>query len=119
MENEEFQHRIKNAIVLLKDGHPYKVGDMTFQCQNSNHFSVTGWSLKTDIKNITKSNALHELKEIKEIFKRMVLDSQQLFDFLKGREVEYLLCFDDFGKAGIDICSEINGLIEWKVILKE
>lgn len=119
MKNEEFHHRIKNAIILLEEGHPYKVGELILHCQNSNQISITGWSQKTNIKYLTIENAQNELKEIKEVFTRMSLDSVQLFDFLKGRELEYYLCFDDYGKAGIEICSEINGITEWKILLKE
>ena len=66
MDKEELQHRIKNAIVLLTDGHSFKVGDLTLKCQND-YFDVTGWSLKSDIKNITKKTALSKLKETKEL----------------------------------------------------
>lgn len=117
MDKKELQHRIKNAIVLLTDGHSFKVGDLTLKCQNDD-FDVTGWSLKSDIKNITKKTALTELKETKELFNKMCLASPELHDFTKGREIRFHLSFD-IGKSSVEICNETNGELKWTMELKE
>ena len=57
MDKKELQERITNAIVLLTNGHSFKVGDLTFQSRK-NYFSVTGWTLKNDLKNITKKTVV-------------------------------------------------------------
>jgi hypothetical protein len=117
MDKKELQERITNAIVLLTDGHPFKVGDLTFKSQKD-CFSVTGWTLKNDLKNVTKKTALTELKETKDLFNKMCLAAPELSDFIVGKEIEYHLCFD-VGKGGIGICSETDGGIKWVTELKE
>ena len=117
MDKNELQERVENAIVLLTNGHSFKIGDLTFQSRQ-NYFSVTGWTLKNDLKNITKKTALIELKEIKELFSKMCLASPELTDFIDGKEVEYHLGFD-CGKSSVGICDETNGKIKWITELKE
>ncbi len=112
MNEKELKSRIKNALILLEGGHSYKVGDLTFDCQNNSHFIVTGWIIANDIKNITKESALIELNETKELFKKMTSISYELSDFLSGRQIEYCLNFD-YGKGGVGICEEINGQVKW------
>jgi len=118
MNKEELLHRIKSAIVLLKDGHPFKVGDLTFGCKDNKHISVTGWTVCNDLKKLTKDKALTELSEIKELFNNMLSVSPELSDFIKYRQVEYSLDYD-YGMGGLGICNEINGQIKWTAELKE
>ena len=116
MDNQELELRIKNAIILLTDGHPYKVGDLTFGSKDKNHFSVTGWTLTNDLKNITKENAVKELNEIKDLFKRMTSVSKQLSDFIENKRIEYHLGFD-YGMGALGICTETNGEVKWEADL--
>jgi|SRR5690606_15782728 len=116
MEKQELELRIKNAIILLSDGHPFKVGDLTFGTKDKNHFSVTGWTISNDLKKITKESAAKELKEIKELFKRMTSVSKELSDFIENRTLEYHLGFD-YGMGAIDICTEKDGQLEWETDL--
>jgi len=117
MDKKELQERITNAIVLLTDGHTFKVGDLTFKSQKD-CFSVTGWTLKNDLKNITKKTALTELKETKDLFNKMCVAAPELSDFLVGKEIKYHLSFD-CGKGGVGICNEMNDEIKWITDLKE
>lgn len=117
MNDEELQHRIKNAIILLTDGHPLKVGDLTFGCKDKNHFSVTGWTSINDLAKVTKQSALNELRDIKILFTKMTFASKELTDFLKGRHIEYCLGYD-YGMGAIGICKEINGHMIWEADLK-
>lgn len=118
MNEEELIHRIKNAIVLLQDGHPFKVGDLTFGCKDGKHFSVTGWTVCNELKNLSKDKALAELNETKDLFNKMIAVSQELSDFIKYRQVEYSLGYD-YGMGGLEICSEKGGQIKWTAELKE
>lgn len=68
MNAEELHHRIKNVIILLADGHSLKVGDLTFACTGKNHFSVTGWTLKNDLMNVTKQSAFNRISRHKNAF---------------------------------------------------
>lgn len=118
MNKEELRHRIKSAVVLLKDGHIFKVGELTFSSRGENQFSVTGWTIKNDLKNITKETALTELAETKELFGKMISASSELADFISNRQIEYCLGYD-YGMGGLEICSETNGQIKWTTELKE
>jgi hypothetical protein len=117
MNADELQHRIKNAIILLEDGHSSKVGELTFGCKDENHFSVTGWTLKKDLVNVTKQSASSELTDIKTLFTKMTIASNELADFIKNRQIEYCLGFD-YGMGAIAICKETNGHLTWEADLK-
>lgn len=117
MNAEELKHRLKNTILLLADGHTLKVGDLTFGCKDENHFSVTGWTIKNDLTNVTKHSAINELAEIKRLFTEMTIASNELAEFIKNRQIEYCLGYD-YAIGAIGICKEINGQIIWEVDLK-
>jgi hypothetical protein len=118
MNEEELNHRIKNAIVLLQNGHHFKVGDLTFRCKERKHISVTGWTVCNELKNLSKDKALTELNETKDLFNKMIASSQELADFIKNRQVEYSLGYD-YGMGGLEICNEINGQIKWITELEQ
>jgi hypothetical protein len=117
MNTEELQHRIKNAIILLAEGHSSKVGDLTFGCKDESHFSVTGWTLNIDLANVTKQSALAELEDIKALFTKMIVASNELSDFVKNRQIEYCLGLD-YGNGAVAICKETNGILTWEADLK-
>jgi hypothetical protein len=116
MEKQELELRIKNAIILLSDGHPFKVGDLTFGTKDKDHFSVTGWTITNDLKNITKESATKELMEIKDLFKRMTSVSKELSNFIENKKLEYHLGFD-YGMGAIGICTEKDGQLKWETDL--
>ena len=118
MNEEELHQRIKNAIILLEDGHPFMVGDLTFGCSNNSHFSVTGWTLCNDLKNLTEHKALIELNEMKTLFNKMTSVSSNLREFIKDRQVQFSLGYD-YGKGGLEICNEMNGQIQWTIELEK
>jgi hypothetical protein len=109
MNADELQQRIKSAIILLADGHSLMIGDLTFGRKNKKHFSVTGWTLKNDLENLTA--------EIKMLFTKMKISSNELADFLKNRQIEFCLGFD-YGMGAIGICKETNGHFTWETDLK-
>lgn len=111
------KNRIKIALEFLKDGQSFTVGDLRLGMSGSNLLTVTGWSQYLNFSNLTRGNSLNELSEIKEIFSDMVATSDDLKKFIVDKSIEYILCYDDGGKASIDICSEIDGFIKWKVEL--
>ncbi|QES88282.1 hypothetical protein [Rhizosphaericola mali] len=118
MTENELKYRIKNAIVLLTDGHSFKVGDLTFGAKDNSHFSVTGWTRCNEFQYLTKNRALTELDEIKDLFHKMISVSSELTDFVKSRKIEY--CFSyDYGMGGFEICSETDGQIKWITTLEK
>jgi ribulose bisphosphate carboxylase small subunit len=118
MTENELRDRINNAIILLTDGHTFKFGDLTFGAKDENHFSVTGWTLCNDLKNLTKQRALDEMNETKSLFNKMTSVSPELTDFIKDRQVKYSLGYD-YGMGGIEICNETNGQIKWTTELEK
>lgn len=111
------ENRIKIALEFLKDGQSFTVGDLRLGMSGSNLLTVTRWSQYLNFSNLTRGNSLNELAEIKEIFSDMVATSDDLKKFIVDKSIEYIFCYDDGGKASIDICSEIDGVIKWKVEL--
>jgi|SRR6476659_9702909 len=112
------ENRIKIALNFLKDGQSFTVGDLRLGMRSSNLLTVTGWAHYLDFSSLTKSNSLNELSEIKDIFSDMVAASDDLKRFIEDKSIEYILCYDDGGKASIDICSEVDRVVKWKLELK-
>lgn len=118
MNEKELTDRIKNAIILLSDGHPFKVGNLTFGCDNQNNFFVSGWVESYELKNISKTRALNELSETKQLFSKMLAVSTDLKKFIEDRNVEYSLCYN-YGMGSLELCREKNGNIEWTTELND
>jgi hypothetical protein len=116
MNEVELQHRIKNALIILAEKHPFKVGDLTFYSKDEKHISITGWTTKNSIESLTIGNVAEELEEIKKLFLKMVNISNELLNFIKNREVEYCLDFD-YGMGSLEICTESKGEIKWHIQL--
>lgn len=110
--------RLELAVDFLKEGQSFTVGDLRLELEDNNRFVVIGWSQYLNFTNLTKTISLKELSEIKIIFSDMLEDSQELKKFVAGKSIEYRLCFDDGGKASLDICNEKEGVIEWVIDLK-
>jgi hypothetical protein len=119
MDKEELIDRIKSALILLTEGNSFKVGDLTFGCKDKNILSVTGWTTTNYLETLTKQKALTEFYEIKSLFARMVNASIELSEFIKYKQINYYLGYDDNGKCGIGICNEIDGQINWETTLNE
>lgn len=116
MNEIELKHRIKNALIILAEKHPFKVGDLTFHSRDQNHISITGWTTRNSIESLTLETATQELEEIKKLFLKMVKVSNELLNFIKNREVEYCLSFD-YGMGSLRICIESKGKIKWLIQL--
>jgi hypothetical protein len=112
------ENRIKIALDFLKDGQSFTVGDLRLGVEGFNCLVVTGWSQYINFTNLTKHNSIQELEGIKSMFSDMLNTSAELKEFAEKKIIEYVLSFDDYGKASIDICSEKNGVLKWQVELK-
>lgn len=95
------------------------MGELRLGAEKPRVIEVTGWSQYTNFANLTRQQCLRELEEIKALFYKMVDASSELKDFIKDKFIEFNLCFDDYGKVSIGICSEKNGIVKWEVDLKE
>lgn len=118
MNEKELTDRIKNAIILLSDGHPFKVGELTFGCDNENNFLVSGWVESFDLKNISKTRAFNEMTETKQLFSKMLAVSTDLKKFIENRNIEFSLCYN-YGMGSLELCREKNGNIVWTTELND
>ena len=105
--------RIRTAIEFLKDGLPFSVGKLGFTLNKSGDLEVSGWSRYLEFKNLSHAKCLEELNGVKEEFNEMLNVSDELREFIKGRQIEYILNYDDSGKASITICSETEEIVKW------
>ncbi len=108
--------RIKTAVEFLTDGQSFNVCDLRLDIGN-NTLSITGWTLYANIENITKSQSLRELEDVKTLFNKMIDSSAELKAFVADKKVEYSLCYDDYGKGSIIICTEKDGILKWHMKL--
>jgi hypothetical protein len=109
--------RIKTAVEFLNDGQSFKVGDLRLGMNGKNDMYVTGWSQYLNLENLTRSQALKELDEIKSLFKQMLDVSQELKAFIQDKKIKYNLAFN-YGMGAIDTCSEKDGVVEWGMEVK-
>ncbi len=110
--------KLEIAIEFLKNGQSFTVDDLRLEIVDGNSFVVTGWSRYLNFSSLNKEKSIEELSEIKTVFSSMLETSNNLKDFISDKSIEYKLCFDDGGKASIDICSEKHGILKWLTELK-
>ena len=111
------EERIKTALEFLKDGQSFTVGELRFSAEKKGTLEVTGWSQYKNFENLTKQQSLKELKEIKALFYKMVDASKDLKIFVENKSIEFNLCFDDYGKGSIVICSQKEQKLNWEIDL--
>ncbi len=112
------EERIRTALEFLKDGQSFTVGELRLGAEKPGVIEVTGWSQYTNFANLTKQQCLRELEEIKALFYKMVDASLELKYFIKDKSAEFTLCFDDYGKGSIGLCSEKENKITWEADIK-
>lgn len=112
------KERIKTALEFLKHGQSFSVGEVKLTAEENGVLEVIGWSRYINFANITKSECLKELDEIKALFYRMLDISPELMDFILTKSIKITLYFNDSGKGSIELCSEIEKNITWKADIK-
>lgn len=67
--------------------------------------------------NISKKTIAQELEDLKISFSDLSKSFNELNDLVKlnNLTIEYHIAYDDGGKAGIGLCSEIGGVINWYI----
>ena len=113
------KERIRTALEFLKDNQSFTVGELSLGAEKPGVIEIMGWSRYKNFINLTKQGSLKELEEIKAIFYKMVDISPDLKDFIENKSIEFHLCFDDYGKGSVGICSEKNEILTWEVDLRE
>ncbi|QNA46503.1 hypothetical protein [Lacibacter sediminis] len=108
---------IRKRIWLIADGIPLKLDNMTIRTKDSGKLLVTGWTSTINFNNISKENILQELADLKSSFSDLSKAFTELNDIVTRNDltIEYHIAFDDFGKAGIGLCSEVEGKLNWYI----
>jgi hypothetical protein len=108
---------VRKRIWLIPDGIPLRLDNITIRTSDSNKLLVTGWTNTINFSRISKENILQELVDLKSSFSDLAKTFPELSDIVKGNDltIEYHIAYDDSGKAGIGLCSEIEGKINWYI----
>nr|WP_315177138.1 hypothetical protein [uncultured Flavobacterium sp.] len=108
---------IIERIRLVTDGVPLKLDNLTIRTTSSGKLLITGWTNTINFENITKSKILQELDNLKKSYSELAKSFEELNDIVKnnGLTIEYNMAYDDAGKCGIGLCSEIDGKLEWYI----
>lgn len=90
---------------------------MTIRTTNSDKLLVTGWINAINFDNITKEIVSQELADLKTSYKQLTKSFHELKDIVDNNNltVEYHMAYDDAGKVGIGLCSEIKGKLNWYI----
>ena len=114
----QLQQRIKNALIIISENKPFKVGDLIFNSKDDNHIEIIGLTVKNTIESLKTEFVLEELEEIKMLFLKMVNISTELQSFIQNRQIKYSLIYE-YGMGSLEICSESNGIVEWQMELNK
>ena len=109
---------IKEGIWRIPDGLPLELDNMTIMTNSTNKLLVTGWTQTIYFENISKDKVLEELKNLKLSFLNLLESYNDLKKIIKGLNlvIEYHMAYDDSGKGGIGLCSEIEGELNWYIM---
>lgn len=113
MNNEEIRQRIWR----IADGVPLKLGKVTIRTTDTGKLLVTKWIDTLYFENISKQDILNELNELKALFAGLSGSFNELNNIVDNNDliIEYHVAYDDAGKAGIGLCSEIEGKLNWYI----
>jgi hypothetical protein len=109
--------QLTEKIWRIADGITLRLDNCTIRISDNGRRLVTGWTDTIYFENITKNKVIQELNELKDNFKTLsesLPDLVTLFDS-NNLTIEFHMQFDDNGKAGIGLCSEIDGQINWYI----
>ncbi len=108
---------IRQRIWLIPDGIPLKLDNMTVRSNDSGKLLVTGWTRTIHFDNISKEVILQELNNLKSAFSELSRTFSELSDIVQRNAltIEYHMAYNDSGKVGIGLCSEIDGKLNWYI----
>ena len=90
---------------------------MTIEASKTDKILVTGWTNTILFENISKDSVIGELRNLKDSFIELIDTYNELKSIIKANKlnIEYHMAYNDAGKAGIGLCSEIDGIINWYI----
>ena len=109
--------QLRERIWKIADGIPLRLDNCTIKTNDSGRLLVIGWTDTMYFENISKGKVFQELNELKENFKKLADSFPDLVTIIKSNDltIEFHMQFDDNGKAGVGLCSEIDGQINWYI----
>jgi hypothetical protein len=108
---------IRERVWLIPDGIPLRLDNMTIGTTGSDKLLVTGWTNKIHFENVTREIVIQELEDLKTSYLQLTKLFNELDDIVKRNNliIEYHIAYDDAGKVGIGLCSEIEGKLSWYI----
>ncbi len=108
---------LRNRIVLIADGVPLRLDNMTIRINDTGKLMVTGWTNTTYFENITRDKVLQELADLKTSYLELTHSFGELNEIVRSNnlDVEFHMAYSDSGKSGIGLCSEIDGNLNWYI----
>ena len=108
---------LRERIWKIADGIPLRLENCTLKTNDSGKLLVIGWTDTMFFENISKDKVFQELNELKEDFKKLADSFPDLVTIIKSNDltIEFHMQFDDNGKAGVGLCSEIDEQINWYI----
>jgi hypothetical protein len=109
--------KLTERIWSIADGIPLRLDNCTIRINDNGRLLVTGWTDTIHFENITKDKVIQELNLLKDNFKTLSNSVPDLVTLIESNNlaIEFHMQFDDNGKAGIGLCSEIEGQINWYI----
>jgi hypothetical protein len=109
--------KLTERIWRMADGIPLRLDNCTIRINDNGRLLVTGWTDTIYFENINKDKVIQELNELKGNFKTISESVPDLVTIIESNNltIEFHMLFDDNGKAGIGLCSEIDGQINWYI----
>lgn len=109
--------QLKERIWKIADGIPLRLDNCTIRINDNGSLLVTGWTDTIYFENITKDKVIQELNDLKDNFKKFSDAFPDLTKIINSNNlnIEFHMQFDDNGKAGVGLCSEIGGQLNWYI----
>lgn len=104
-------------IWKIADGIPLRLDNCTIRINDNGSLLVTGWTDTIYFENITKEKVIQELNDLKDNFKKLSDAFPDLTTIINSNSlnIEFHMQFDDNGKAGVGLCSEVGGQLNWYI----
>lgn len=112
-------HKPKDIIDAINSGSRISVGGLQLRMQEDGVLTVMGWTQWIHLDSLSKDIMLKELDAIKREFQEITGSSSEVKTYLEGKPIEYILYYDDYGKASIVICKEKDGYATWFLDMKD
>lgn len=111
-------NKILLAIELLKENKSFKINDILLNIDDSNNLIVNGWSKYFDLNNLNTKVIEMELQNLKLSFNYLLEECKELREFIRKREIVYILNYDSYGKGSFEICKESKDKLIWLIKIR-